>query len=34
MYINIFDVYQGATTRELFVAVTFPSPTTKKINNG
>jgi hypothetical protein len=29
MYINIFDVFQGATTREIFAAVTFPSPTTK-----
>jgi hypothetical protein len=30
MYLNIFDMYQGATARELFVAVTFPSPTTKQ----
>jgi hypothetical protein len=29
MYLNIFDVFQGATTQELFAAVTFPSPTTK-----
>jgi hypothetical protein len=29
MYLNIFDVCQGATARELFAAVTFPSPTTK-----
>jgi hypothetical protein len=30
MYLNIFDVFQGDTTRELFAAVTFPSPTTKQ----
>jgi hypothetical protein len=29
MYLNIFDVFQGAMTRERFVAVTIPSPTTK-----
>jgi hypothetical protein len=29
IYLNIFDVFQGATTQELFAAVTFPSPTTK-----
>jgi hypothetical protein len=29
MYLNIFDVFQGATTRELLAAVTIPSPTTK-----
>jgi hypothetical protein len=29
MYLNIFDAFQGATTRELFAAVTIPSPTTK-----
>jgi hypothetical protein len=34
MYFNIFDVFQGATTRELFEAVTIPSPTTKNIKNG
>jgi hypothetical protein len=30
MYLNIFDVFQGDTARELFAAVTFPSPTTKQ----
>jgi hypothetical protein len=31
MYLNIFDVFQGAKARELlFVAVMFPSPTTKQ----
>jgi hypothetical protein len=30
MYLNIFDVFQGAKARELFAAVTFPSPTTKQ----
>jgi hypothetical protein len=30
MYINIFDVFQGAKARELFAALTFPSPTTKQ----
>jgi hypothetical protein len=31
MYINIFDVFQGAKAQELlFAAVTFPSPTTKQ----
>jgi hypothetical protein len=30
MYLNIFDVFQGDTVRELFAAVTFPSPTTKQ----
>jgi hypothetical protein len=29
MYLNIFDVFQGATMQELFAVVTFPSPTTK-----
>jgi hypothetical protein len=29
MYVNIFDVFQGATVRELFAVVTFPNPTTK-----
>jgi hypothetical protein len=29
MYLNIFDVFQGATMRELFATVTIPSPTTK-----
>jgi hypothetical protein len=29
MYLNIFDVFQGVTTRELFAAITMPSPTTK-----
>jgi hypothetical protein len=29
MYLNIFNMFQGAMTRELFAAVTFPSPTTK-----
>jgi hypothetical protein len=29
MYLNIFDVFQGAMIRELFAAVTIPSPTTK-----
>jgi hypothetical protein len=29
MYLNIFDVFKGATTREIFAAVTFPSPTMK-----
>jgi hypothetical protein len=29
MYLNIFDVFQGATSRELFTTVTFPSPTMK-----
>jgi hypothetical protein len=29
MYLNIFDVFQGATTRELFAAKTIPRPTTK-----
>jgi hypothetical protein len=28
MHLNIFDVFQGATARELFAAV-IPSPTTK-----
>jgi hypothetical protein len=31
MYLNIFDVFQGAKARELFAAVTFPSPTTKHL---
>jgi hypothetical protein len=30
MYLNNFDVFQGAKARELFAAVTFPSPTTKQ----
>jgi hypothetical protein len=31
MYLNIFDVFQGAKTQELlFAAVTIPSPTTKQ----
>jgi hypothetical protein len=30
MYLNIFDVFQGAKVRELFGAVTFPSPTMKQ----
>jgi hypothetical protein len=30
MYLNIFDVFQGAKARDLFAAVTFPSPTTKQ----
>jgi hypothetical protein len=29
MYLNIFDMFQGAKMQELFAAVTFPSPTTK-----
>jgi hypothetical protein len=31
MYLNIFDVFQGAKEQELFAAVTFPSPTTKQV---
>jgi hypothetical protein len=30
MYLNIFDVFQGAKARELFAAVMLPSPTTKQ----
>jgi hypothetical protein len=31
MYLNIFDVFQGAKAQELLVAaITFPSPTTKQ----
>jgi hypothetical protein len=30
MCLNIFDVFQGAKTQQLFAAVTFPSPTTKQ----
>jgi hypothetical protein len=31
MYLNNFDVFQGAKAQELlFAAVTFPSPTTKQ----
>jgi hypothetical protein len=31
MYLNIFDVFQGAKAQELlFAAVMFPSPTTKQ----
>jgi hypothetical protein len=31
MYLNIFDVFQGAKAQELlFAAVTFPSHTTKQ----
>jgi hypothetical protein len=30
MYLNIFDVFQGAKAQELFAAVPFPSPTTKQ----
>jgi hypothetical protein len=30
MYLNIFDVFQGAKARELFAVVTFPSHTTKQ----
>jgi hypothetical protein len=30
MYLNIFDVFQGAKAQELFAAVTFPSPTMKR----
>jgi hypothetical protein len=34
MYLNIFDVFQGAKARELFAAVTFPKPYNETINNG
>jgi hypothetical protein len=30
MYLNIFDVFQGAKAQELFAVVTFPNPTTKQ----
>jgi hypothetical protein len=30
MYLNIFDVFQGAKARELFAAVMFPSPAMKQ----
>jgi hypothetical protein len=30
MYLNIFDVFQCDTARELFAAVMFPSPSTKQ----
>jgi hypothetical protein len=30
MYLNIYDMFQGAKAQELFAAVTFPSPTTKQ----
>jgi hypothetical protein len=30
MYLNIFDVFQGAKAQELFAAVMFPSPATKQ----
>jgi hypothetical protein len=31
MYLNIFDVFQGAKAQvHLFAAITFPSPTTKQ----
>jgi hypothetical protein len=30
MYINIFDMFQGAKAQLLFAAVTFPTPTTKQ----
>jgi hypothetical protein len=30
MYLNIFDVFQGETARELFATVTFLSPTMKQ----
>jgi hypothetical protein len=29
MYLNIFDMFQGAKPRLLIAAVTFPTPTTK-----
>jgi hypothetical protein len=29
MYLNIFDMFQGAKARLLIAAVTFPTPTTK-----
>jgi hypothetical protein len=29
MYLNIFDVFQGAKAQLLIAAVTFPTPTTK-----
>jgi hypothetical protein len=29
MYLNIFDMFQGAKVRLLIAAVTFPTPTTK-----
>jgi hypothetical protein len=30
MYLNIFDVFQGAKAQELFAAVMFPRPATKQ----
>jgi hypothetical protein len=30
MYLNIFNVFLGTKARELFVVVTFQSPTTKQ----
>jgi hypothetical protein len=29
MYLNIFDMFQGAKARLLFAAIMFPTPTTK-----
>jgi hypothetical protein len=29
MYLNIFDVFQGAMAQLLIAAVSFPTPTTK-----
>jgi hypothetical protein len=29
MYLNIFDMFQGAKAQLLFTVVTFPTPTTK-----
>jgi hypothetical protein len=29
MYLNIFDMFQGAKARLLIATVTFPTPTTK-----
>jgi hypothetical protein len=35
MYLNIFDVFQGAKVQELlFAAVTFPKPYNEISNNG